>query len=235
MRVGSRLRRNNKKHKKMKTRLSPGFTRMRTLGRVAFWTAMALAAVFLVSLFVGAQRPPTAPSISYSNHLDAKLAAGAPPPKQPAAPRPRAPKRDVSGLKIIPVVTQSGIKRVELLEKMPPEEGLMHVNFTVPASPAAKPEPTLGWGAWNQPPAESGMGPGGLAHIPGLAPVLTAASRDGGGASSPSAPGTPAGNLPGQLPGKTGGWHHGHFDGGMLDAHQHGRAHHKPHPKFGGR
>lgn len=213
---------------------------MRALRRVAFWTAMAVAAAFLVSLFVGTQRPPSAPPISYPNHLDAELAAGAPPrasaPK-PAAPRTRAPSPPPPmQLKLIPVAVESGIKRVELLEKTPPEEGLIPANFTVaapPAAAAARPEPALGWGAWNQPPNEAVGGPGGLRHIPGLAPTLTASSSspDGPAAVTPGAS-APAGNLPGLPAGKASGWHHGHFDGG-FEAHQHGRAHHKAHPKLG--
>lgn len=199
---------------------------------------MALAAALLVSLFVRVQRPSSPPSIAYSNDIHAELAAGAPP--KPVAPRVRAPKAppppsSPSGLKLVPIATDNAIKRVELLEKIPPEEGLMPVNLSVPAAPAAPtaaPEPSLGWGAWNQPAAEGTSGPGGIRQIPGLAPVLTAASP-GGGTPAADAPGRPATDLPGALPAKASGWHHGHFHGGTLEAHQHGNALHKAHPRAG--
>lgn len=214
---------------------------MRVLRRVAFWTAMAVAAALLVSLFVSTQRPPSAPSISYSNHLDAELAAGAPPasapkPRAPRAPAPRSAPAPME-LKLIPMAAESGIKRVELLEKMPPEEGLIPASFTAPSSPApaaARPEPALGWGAWNQPANEGISGPGGLRQIPGLAPALTASSFSPDGPAAAPGGNAPGGSLPGLPAGRAGGWHHGHFDGG-FEAHQHGRAHHKAHPKSGGR
>jgi hypothetical protein len=222
----------------MRIRLSPGSFRLRAVRRVTFWTAMALAAALLISLFVRAQRPPTAPGIAYSNDIHAELAAGAPP--KPAAPRVRAPKAPPpagpSGLKLVPIATDSAIKRVELLDKIPPEEGLMPVNFTAPAAPASAPtrtpEPSLGWGAWNQPAADGVSGPGGIRPIPGLAPTLTASLPIDAAPSAPSRPGT---DLPGALPAKASGWHHGHFHGGTLEAHQHGNALHKAHPRSGSR
>lgn len=222
----------------MKTRLSPGLVRVRTLRRISFWTAMAVAAVLLVSLFVRAQRPPAAPTIAYENGLHAELAAGAPP--KPAAPRVRPPKASPpaatgpSGLKLLPVTPDGGIKRVELLEKIAPEEGLLPASFTVPApppaAPATRPEPALGWGAWNQPAPEGTSGPGGIRQVPGLAPVLTASSHNPQGAAAVI---PPAGSLPGESFGKASGWHHGHFQGGTLEAHQHGHASHKAHPRAG--
>lgn len=206
---------------------------------------MALAAALLVSLFVRAQRPTAPPTIAYANDLHAELAAGAPP--KPAAPRARMPKAPPatpgptpgpSGLKLLPLAEDHAIKRVELLEKIPPEEGLMPVNFTVPAAPpapVAKPEPSLGWGSWNQPAPEGMSGPGGIRHIPGLAPVLTAASSNADAIPSVRTPSAPGGGLPGLPAGNGASWHHGHFHGGTLDAHQHGNAHHKAHPRSGAR
>jgi hypothetical protein len=113
---------------------------------------------------------------------------------------------------------------------------LLPASFTVPAAPPAapapKPEPTLGWGAWNQPAPDGTGGSGGIRHIPGLAPVLTASSHDPQGAAAVV---PPTGSLPGESLGKARGWHHGHFHGGTLEAHQHGNAQHKAHPRAGGR
>ena len=209
---------------------------------------MALAAVLLISLFVRAQRQPASPAIAHANDLHAELAAAAPPPPAEAPParkrsaKPPRAAANTSGLKLIPVTTDANIKRVELIDKTPPEEGMLSVNFTPMAKPTTPaPEPTLGWGAWNQPPPDPASGPGGLRHIPGLNPTLTAASLN---PDSPGTPGaTPRGNassgglpamdLPGLPAGKASGWHHGHFDGGTLQAHHHGNSSHKAHPRSG--
>jgi len=209
---------------------------------------MAIAAVLLISLFVRAQRQPSSPAIVHANDVHAELAAAAPPPAPDAPARKRTTKppraaANTSGLKLIPVASDNGIKRVDLFDKkMAPEEGLMSVNFAPAAQPpAAAPEPSIGWGAWNQPPAEPLSGPGGLRHIPGLTPTVSAAAAGSNSAGSPSVTGvTPQGNMPGgDLPGlpsgKASNWHHGHFDGGTLQAHQHGNAFHKAHPHSGGR
>jgi hypothetical protein len=244
----------NKKHKKMKTRSSPGSDRLRAVRRVTFWTAMALAAVLLISLFVRAQREPASPGIAYANDLHAELAAAAPPPPAAApsarkrATKPPRASANASGLKLIPVTTDDNVKRVALVDKAPPEETLVHAAFAAPAGPpvappAPAPEPMLGWGAWNQPPPDPLSGPGGLRHIPGLNPTLTAAAPNPdaptGQAAAPraNAPGgeLPRIDLPGLPPGKANGWHHGHFEGGTLQAHQHGNANHKAHPRSGGR
>jgi hypothetical protein len=79
-----------------------------------------------------------------------------------------------------------------------------------PSKPA---EPALGWGPWAQAP-QLAAGPGGtvIAPNPNFKPHFKTTESAVNNRS---------------------GWHHGHFDGGTLQAHQHGNAFHKAHPHAG--